>query len=221
MNWTDCIILGVLALSVLIGLFRGLIAEVLSLVIWVAAFWATSIFGPVVSEQLQHSITSVPLRTFVSYGVCFVLVLILGAIIRFTVRRLIWSAGLSGVDRLFGTVFGFVRGVLIVAVLVFLVGLTGFTKESWWRESTLAPQFQGLASWLGQEVPTTIPASVRDHVHPEAMLDKIHPSEMLDHMPDLSRLPHVPTFGSPLAPSAPRTALPAPATSVDPSSTNH
>jgi membrane protein required for colicin V production len=125
------------------------------------------------------------------------------------------------VDRLFGTVFGFVRGVLIVAVLVFLVGLTGFTKESWWRESTLAPQFQGLASWLGQEVPTTIPASVRDHVHPEAMLDKIHPSEMLDHMPDLSRLPHVPTFGSPLAPSAPRTALPAPATSVDPSSTNH
>jgi membrane protein required for colicin V production len=211
MNWTDCIILGVLALSVLIGLFRGLIAEVLSLVIWVAAFWSTAIFGPIVTAQLAHSISSVPLRTFVGYGVCFVLVLVLGAIVRFTVRRLIWSAGLSGVDRLFGTVFGFVRGVLIVAVLVFLVGLTGFTKESWWRESTLAPQFQGLASWLGQAVPASIPASVRDHVHPE----------MLDHMPDLSKLPHVPTFATPLAPSTPRTALPAPASSADPSSTNH
>ncbi|MBB5357886.1 membrane protein required for colicin V production [Rhodanobacter sp. ANJX3] len=221
MNWTDCIILGVLALSVLIGLFRGLIAEVLSLVIWVAAFWATALFGPIVTAQLAHSISSVPLRTFVGYGVCFVVVLILGAIIRFTVRRLIWSAGLSGVDRLFGTLFGFVRGVLIVAVLVFLVDLTGFTKESWWRESTLAPQFQGLASWLGQAVPTSIPASLRDRVHPEAVLDKIHPSEMLDHMPDLSKLPHVPTFGSPLSPSSARTALPAPATSVAPSSTNY
>ncbi|MBB6248702.1 CvpA family protein [Rhodanobacter sp. A1T4] len=221
MNWTDCIILGVLALSVLIGLFRGLVAEVLSLVIWVVAFWATWAFGPIVSAQLAHAITSVPLRTFVSYGICFVLVLILGAVIRFTIRRLIWSSGLSGVDRMFGTVFGFVRGVLIVAVLVFLVGLTGFTKESWWRESTLAPQFQGLASWLGQEVPTSIPANLRNQVHPEALLEKIHPSDMLNHMPNLSTLPHVPMFGSPFAPAASRTALPAPATSVATPSTNN
>jgi membrane protein required for colicin V production len=221
MNWTDCIILGVLALSVLIGLFRGLIAEILSLVIWVAAFWATAVFGPVISAQLANSIHSVPLRTFVSYGACFVLVLILGAIIRFAIRRLIWSAGLSGVDRLFGTIFGFIRGVLIVAVLVFLIDLTGFTKQSWWRESTLAPQFQGLASWLGQEVPANIPASVRDHVHPEAVLDKIHPSDMLNHMPDLSHMPHVPTFGPSPAATTPRTVLPAPATSAAPSSTNY
>jgi len=220
MNWTDCIILGVLALSVLIGLFRGFVAEVLSLVIWVAAFWATSIFGPVVSAQLAHTITSVPLRLFVSYGVCFVLVLILGAIIRFTIRRLIWSSGLSGVDRLFGTVFGFLRGILIVAVLVFLVDLTSFTRESWWRESTLVPQFQGVATWLGQAVPANMPADVRDHVHPEALLDKIHPSDMLNHMPDLSKLPHVPTFGSPSAPANSRNAFPARATSAATPPTN-
>ena len=56
MNWTDGIILGVLALSVLIGLFRGLVSEILSLVIWIAAFWVTWTFGPVVSAR-QHKIS--------------------------------------------------------------------------------------------------------------------------------------------------------------------
>ncbi|MEW5314962.1 MAG: hypothetical protein WDW38_006421 [Sanguina aurantia] len=150
MNWANVVILGVLALSVLIGLFRGLVAEILSLVIWVAAFWATWAFGPIVAVQLQHAITLPSLRNSVAYGLCFVTVLILGAIIRFMVKRLIWSSGLSGIDRMFGMVFGFARGVLIVTVLVFLVGMTGLTREAWWKESALAPQFQSAAAWLGQ-----------------------------------------------------------------------
>ncbi|HEV7777785.1 MAG TPA: CvpA family protein, partial [Luteibacter sp.] len=48
MNWVDYTILAVLGISVLIGLFRGLISEVLSLLIWVAAFWIARTFGPVV-----------------------------------------------------------------------------------------------------------------------------------------------------------------------------
>jgi membrane protein required for colicin V production len=208
MNWTDVVILGVLALSVLIGLFRGLVAEILSLVIWVAAFWATWAFGPIVAEQLQQAIKLPSLRNAVAYGICFVAVLILGAIIRFMVKRLIWSSGLSGIDRLFGMVFGFLRGVLIVTVLVFLVGMTGLTREAWWRESALAPQFQSAAAWLGQAIPASVPNSVREHLNPDAMLDKIHPADVLKHLPNLSTLPHAPMFGAPAAPS---TVSPAPA----------
>lgn len=183
MNWTDGVILGVLALSVLVGLFRGLVAEVLSLIIWVAAFAAAWMFGPVLSAQLTHTISMPSLRYSVGYGACFVIVLIIGALVRFMVRRLIWGAGLSGIDRLLGMVFGFVRGVLIVTLLVFLVGMTPFTREVWWQQSALTPQFQSAAAWLGQN----IPPGVRSY---------LHPSEMLDRLPELPSSLHGPASGA-------------------------
>jgi membrane protein required for colicin V production len=217
-NATDWVIVAILGLSVLIGLFRGLIAELLSLATWIAAFWVASVYGPVVATHLEHVISLPMARIGAGYVICFVAVLIVGALLRFMIRRLLWSTGLSGVDRLFGMVFGFVRGVLLVSLLVFLLGLTGFTREDWWRQSILLPQFQGIVAWLGQNMP----ASVTDHLrHPEAMLDKVHPGEMLDklhasdmlkHVPNLSVPQHVPTSGPMPLPA--RTSLPAAASSI-------
>lgn len=221
MNWTDGIILGVLALSVLIGLFRGLVSEILSLVIWIAAFWVTWKFGPMVSAQLEHTIALPSLRYAVGYGVCFVAVLILGALVRFAMRRLIWSTGLSGIDRLFGVLFGFVRGVLIVTLLVFLVGLTGLTREPWWQQSVLLPQFQGAAAWLGQNVPASISTSVSEHLRPSAMLDKVQSSKVLDHLRDLPMPSIGPMSGASSAPTTPRTASPAAAGSAATHPTNY
>lgn len=207
MNGTDWVILAILGLSILIGLWRGLVAELLSLVIWVAAFWVAAAFGPAVAAQLEHVI-SVPIaRIGLGYALCFIAVLIVGALLRFATRRLIWSTGLSGIDRLFGMLFGFVRGALLVTLLVFLVGLTMFTREPWWQQSVLLPQFQGLAAWLGQN----IPANVRDHLHPADVLDKIHPSAVLDHLPSLSGTLAAPMSGATSTPAAPRT-ISAPAT---------
>ncbi|MEO8999420.1 MAG: CvpA family protein [Rhodanobacter sp.] len=221
MNWTDGIILGVLALSVLIGLFRGLVSEVLSLVIWIAAFWVAWTFGPVVSAQLEHTISLPSLRYCVGYGVCFVAVLIVGALLRFAMRRLIWSTGLSGIDRLLGMLFGFVRGVLIVTLLVFLVGLTGFTRDAWWQQSVLLPQFQGAAAWLGQNVPADVSASVREHLKPSAVIEKVQSSGVLEHLRDLSVPPHAPISGAPSAPAVSHTASPAAATSAAAHPTNY
>jgi membrane protein required for colicin V production len=108
-----------------------------------------------------------------------------------------------------------------VAVLVFLIGLTGVTREPWWQQSVLLPQFQGLAAWLGQN----IPASVRDHLQPDAvlgqvdpaaMLDKIHPETVIGQLPGaLSGRLNTPTSGATPAPAASRAAtMPAAAASV-------
>ena len=169
MNWLDWIILGILGLSVLIGLMRGLVAEVLSLVVWVAAFWVAALFGADVAALFENAISPPMARIGLGYAICFFGVLLVGALLRFAARRLIWSTGLTGIDRLLGVVFGFVRGALVVTILVFLVGLTAVTRESWWQQSMLLPQFQGAAAWLGQN----IPASVGDHLRPEAVLDKL------------------------------------------------
>jgi membrane protein required for colicin V production len=63
--------------------------------------------------------------------------------------------------------------------VVFLVGLTAVTREPWWQQSVLLPQFQVAAAWLGQN----IPASVGDHLHPEAVLDKLKTAPSLQHGP--------------------------------------
>ena len=171
MNWTDYLIIGVLALSVLIGLWRGLISEVLALVIWVAAFWVAMTFGPAVAGSFEHAIALPSARILVGYGLCFIVVLIVGALVRFVVGKLIESTGLSGTDRLLGMLFGFARGVLLVTLAVFLLGFTAFTHDPWWRQSSLLPQFEGAASWLGQRVPD----GVRRYLHPAAVLDHLPP----------------------------------------------
>jgi membrane protein required for colicin V production len=209
MNGTDWVILAILGLSILIGLWRGLVAELLSLVIWIAAFWVAASFGPAVAARLEHVISLPIARIGLGYALCFIAVLIVGALVRFATRRLIWSTGLSGIDRLCGMLFGFVRGALLVTVLVFLVGLTLFTRESWWQQSALLPQFQGLAAWLGQN----IPASVRDHLHPDEVLDRIHPTAVLARLPSLSDTLAAPMSGTTSAPIAART-ISAPATAA-------
>jgi len=169
MNWVDYTILGVLGLSILVGLWRGLVSEVLSLAAWVVAFWVAWTFGPSVASQFEHSISLPAARIALGYGLCFVAVLIVGALLRFIARRLLWSVGLSGLDRLLGMLFGFARGVLLVTLLVFLAGFTALTREASWQGSVLLPQFTGAAGWLGDRVPP----GVRRYLHPPAELPRL------------------------------------------------
>ncbi|TAL83033.1 MAG: CvpA family protein [Rhodanobacter sp.] len=199
MNWTDYIIIGVLGLSVMIGLWRGLISEVLALAIWIAAFWVAWAFGPVVAKHLESLISLPSARIIVAYALCFVVVLILGALLRFAIDKLVESTGLTGTDRLLGMVFGFARGVLLVTVLVFLAGFTAFTRDPWWQRSVLLPQFQHVAAWLGQQVPP----GVRDH---------LHPSVVLSHLPQLPKAMSAPISGA--TPASAATASPAGAVSA-------
>lgn len=163
MNAVDFIIIAVLGLSVLVGLWRGLISEVLALVTWIAAFWVAWTYGPDVSTHFEHSIQTPLLRLLVGYGLCFIAVLILGALVRFAIHALVDSTGLGGTDRLLGMIFGFARGLLLVTLIVFLVNQTGFAREPLWHESTLLPQFNSLATWLEHEMPP----NVRQYLHRE------------------------------------------------------
>jgi membrane protein required for colicin V production len=168
-NWIDCVILAILFISVLIGLMRGLISEVLSLVIWVAAFWVAWTYGPSLAHYFESSVSLPSARVAIGYGLCFVTVLLVGGLIRFMISRLIASTGLGGTDRLFGMLFGLARGVLIVALVVFVVSFTPLANAPMWRESAMMPQFRGAAEWLGQQ----IPENVRGYMHPPAALENL------------------------------------------------
>ncbi|MEW5835106.1 MAG: CvpA family protein [Pseudomonadota bacterium] len=162
MNWADYAIAAVIAISVLVGLFRGLVAEVLSLAIWIGSIWVAWAFGPDVAAYFDHSIHTPQLRLVAGYGLCVVGVLIAGALVNAIFHRLVTRAGLTGPDRALGVLFGFARGVLLVALMVFLLGFTAVVREPWWRQSLLLPQFQGVAIAVGHY----LPASTGRYLHP-------------------------------------------------------
>ena len=207
MNWADYFIVCVLGLSIMIGLWRGLVSELLALAVWVAAFWVAWSFGPAVAARLEHSITLPSARIIAGYLLCFVAVLVVGGLLRFAVARVIAGVGLSGVDRLLGMAFGFARGVLLVALMVFLVGFTTLTRDPWYQDSVLLPQFQRAAVWLGQRVPPEVGA----HLHPERVLEHLPRLQVpsIDPISAASRLlPATP------APAAAATTAPAPPSSA-------
>lgn len=141
MNWVDFAIIGVIFLSTVISLIRGFVKEAISLAIWFAAFFIASQFYVDLAAYMTKFDDQM-IRNGVSIAILFVSTLILGGLINYLISQLVAVTGLSGTDRALGSVFGLLRGVLIVSALLFF--LDTFTKSSestLWVESALIPEF--------------------------------------------------------------------------------
>jgi len=156
MIWIDYAIIGLISISLIIGLFRGLVREALALVTWGLAFWVGLTFSSPFANLLKSAITIESARIAVAFAVLFFLTLIVGAIINHLLSALIRKTGLTGTDRLAGLLFGIGRGAIIVVILVMLAGLTPLPDSSWWKESQLIPHFQSLAVWLQTNMPDSM-----------------------------------------------------------------
>lgn len=146
MGIADGIIVGIIALSAVVSLWRGFVREAFSLVTWVAAFVVARLFSPHLDNYLIKTIEMPSLRMAAAFGLLFVAVLIVGAILGKLIQLLVKATGLSGTDRVLGMVFGALRGVLVVTVLVALFRPM-VEDDAWWQESYLAPHFVGLEGW--------------------------------------------------------------------------
>lgn len=155
----DYAILGILLISSFISLIRGFVKEALSLAGWVLAFWISLSFAVPLSKLLASSMDDPTLRLIIAFVVLFVLTLIVSAVINFFASRLVQRTGLTGTDRFLGVIFGFLRGALLVSVLVLLAGLTSLPKESWWDDSFLLFRFQAIAMWIRDLLPADVAAS--------------------------------------------------------------
>lgn len=151
MNWADISILVILVLSTVFGVMRGFVREALSLVVWVLAFWLAIHFAVDVGAYFANYIETPSVRVAVGFISILLAALIVGGLINRLISGLLRTAGLGGIDRLLGILFGFLRAILIIAVLLFLMSFMA-TGESWWKESLFIPYFQPLLAWLWQLV---------------------------------------------------------------------
>lgn len=136
MQTLDGIFLGVLLVSLLLGLWRGLVYEVLSLLNWVLAFVLAQWLAPDLGARLPMGNSSDALR----YVVAFVLVLV-GALfalglVAALVKKLISAVGLRPIDRVLGGVFGALRGLVLLLALTAVVGMLPLKNWPTWRDST-------------------------------------------------------------------------------------
>ncbi|RTZ58780.1 MAG: CvpA family protein [Gammaproteobacteria bacterium] len=149
----DLLIAGVVLISLLVGIFRGFIREVLSLVSWGVALWVGWRFFKPASAYLENTISSEPVRQIAAFAFLFIAVLILLTVASHFLSKLFKVSGLAFIDRLFGAAFGFGRGVLIMSIVLILGGATALPKESWWKDSALAPMLQPVTDFLLSVMP--------------------------------------------------------------------
>lgn len=153
MHWVDIVVVSIIAISVLIGLFRGLIKESISLATWILALWVGMTYGPLLAQMLPFSVGSDTVQSLIGIVILFVLVVLAGGIVNYLVGQLVDRTGLSGTDRMLGIIFGVVRGGLIVALLVLLAMMTKLPSEPWWQESATLPFFYDIAQWIRDLLP--------------------------------------------------------------------
>lgn len=154
MIWIDYTIIGLILISSVIGLLRGFIREAFSLVLWIFAIWVGLTFSREFSGYLEGIISIPSARIATAFAVLFFITLILGALISYLLGELVKTTGLTGSDRFAGMLFGIARGLVVVAIVIMLAGLTPLPEDSWWKESVLIPPFQSLAIWLRDHIPS-------------------------------------------------------------------
>jgi membrane protein required for colicin V production len=152
----DYTIIAVVGLSVLTGLFRGFVKELIALFVWVIAIWLGFEYSSTLAPHLKPYIDDTTIRTAASFILILLATLLIGAIINALFSFVLHRTGLSGTDRLLGMIFGFVRGVFIVALVIVVINMTSLSKENYAQQSVLYAQFDPLVRWLSTLVPNFI-----------------------------------------------------------------
>jgi len=156
MSELDIAIVAVVLLSALIGVFRGLVKEVLSLLSWAVSLFLAWRFAGIVGEETMGFIGNPTIQVLVAAGLIFVLALVATTIISYLIHKLVSAAGLTTLDRVLGLSFGVLRGGLIVAAVVLLVADTSLSKADWWQKSSLVESFSQAGLFLLDRIPPDI-----------------------------------------------------------------
>lgn len=131
----DWAFLGVLVVSLIIGAWRGLVYEILSVLGWAVSFYIAQWFAPQLAAVLPLQSASDPVRYAAAFVLIFIVSVFLAGLLAVMFKKLIEAMGLRPVDRTLGAAFGLVRGVILLLAVTVVVNMTAFKTSTWWQES--------------------------------------------------------------------------------------
>ncbi|MBD9393914.1 CvpA family protein [Acidovorax sp. ACV01] len=149
----DWIFVAVLLASMLIGAWRGLVFEVLSLLGWVVSFFVAQWFAQDVAALLPMGESADSLRYAAGFVVVFVASVFACGFVTWLAKKLVDAIGLRPADRTLGAAFGVLRGVVVLLAVAVVVGLTPMREALWWQESQAAPVLAEVLKGLKPALP--------------------------------------------------------------------
>lgn len=181
MTVVDVVVVFVILLSALFGVLRGFVKEAISLVKWILATWVAATFAPKLSPYIPFDSEAVNQAT--AFGLLFICVFIIGAIVSYVVEQFVKKTGLSGADRVFGLLFGFLRGGVIILVFVVIGQKVTLSTQQWWQDSTMLTRFENVAIALHDYTPQGVDSlGVSDVIDPadadaiaEQVIEQVNP----------------------------------------------
>jgi membrane protein required for colicin V production len=160
MTGFDYTVLGIMGLSMLLSVMRGLVQEMLALAAWVLAFWLASHYASVVAMWMPQSLPNDELRYLAGFISIFFVTWVASAMLRVTFNQFLQATGLKPMDRFFGAGFGLLRGFLLCLTLVLAAGFTSLPKQMIWRNAMFSPLFEEAAVMAKAWLPEALAARI-------------------------------------------------------------
>ncbi|SEL13039.1 CvpA family protein [Nitrosovibrio tenuis] len=152
----DYCVLAILGISILLSLVRGVVRELVSLAGWIVAFMVANSFASQFAPILPSFIAGESLRMLFAFAALFLATLVAVGLIAMAASSLTKTAGLGLADRFLGSLFGFIRGLLVVLLIVLTAGLTALPQEPFWRKAVLSGPLETavmfVVPWLPQDL---------------------------------------------------------------------
>ncbi|HHT9915637.1 TPA: CvpA family protein [Legionella pneumophila] len=156
LQWVDIAIVAIIALSVLTGLFRGFVKELVALCVWILAIWLGFNYSQSLDPWLSSYIEEQSVRTAIGFIIILFATLFVGGVVNAILSFILKRAGLSGTDRTLGMGFGFLRGVFIVALIMVAVKMTSLPHQEYSQKSKLYARFDPVVALLYSHLPEFI-----------------------------------------------------------------
>jgi membrane protein required for colicin V production len=134
----DWVFVTIMVASLLLGAWRGLVYEVLSVVSWIAAFILAQLFAPDVAAVLPMGHAPEVAKYAAGFVLVFIAVVFAGALLAWGIKKAVEAVGLRPVDRVLGAGFGVLRGALLLMAVAIVVNMSPFKRADWWEESKAA-----------------------------------------------------------------------------------
>lgn len=151
LNVADGFLIALLAMSAIIGIYRGFVREVLTLITWVVAAYFSFLHGKEAGNMFAF-VESESIREGFGIALIFFTILLLGSIIKFIICRAFSVAGPSIIDRIGGLAFGVARAFALV-IAVFLIAPNSVKDQSWYADSKLIPSLHTAAKFAADATP--------------------------------------------------------------------
>jgi len=161
MTWLDYAVLGVAAVSLLWGVWRGLVREIISVLGWVLAFLAANLFAGPLAPSLPAAIPTPELRVLTAFLAVFIGTLAVTTLAGLLFSKLVRAIGLGSLDRVLGACFGLARALLIAVAFALLAGLTSVPRMPVWTDSVSGPVLGRVALALKPWLPETLTGRLR------------------------------------------------------------